>query len=249
MILVAIAHCDKSARVSGTDSLLRPTFRGPQYSGPEARFDEVRRNLVFDLFMKLRKKGPVNSRALVVGRVVAEIAGQEIVGRTRVIHARVVVARRIVAGMVAIGRIRRVAERDKGRNQKDQDRVHGIQVEESSKHRPKRNLHPQEGAQEARIRAADFKDVDLVIEDEVSRVLDHPHLRTVFPGPLRLVGFRMRALIQVVPVVSQVVVKNPTVRPDPRLHRKRDVIHPIEPRGVKRIEVLMVMINRRHEKA
>ena len=95
--------------------------------------------------------------------------------------------------------------------------------------------------------ASNLPHVDLVMQDEVDGVLDRTHFGTVPSRPFGFVGFGMRALVEIVPVMAQVMMQNPSVRADTRLEGEGDLVESVEHRGMKSIEVLMMVVDRRDE--
>ena len=76
-----------------------------------------------------------------------------------------------------------------------------------------------------------------------------PICRAVAARPLRFVGLRVRALVQVVDVVAHVVVEHPGVGRDAGLQREHQVVDPIQDRRAEGVQVLVVVVDRRDEHA
>ena len=74
-------------------------------------------------------------------------------------------------------------------------------------------------------------------------------MAAVCPGPVGLIGLIVRWLPQVVNVMPEVVMEHPGIRPDAGLHGQHQVVEPVQPRGAKRVEVLMVVVDGGHKHA
>ena len=74
-------------------------------------------------------------------------------------------------------------------------------------------------------------------------VLKASHLRAVFSHPMRLIGPLVRRLIEIVDVVAEIVMQHPTIGSNTRLQGKSQIVEAIKPRGAKRIDMLMVVID------
>ena len=186
----------------------------------------------------------MNTRSFVMSGVVPEIARYVVEKRIRIVPARIVVTRRELAGMMIVRNPGCMGEGDETGKQDHQHGVHRIDVERKTDDRPERQFHPQKHAEILGISEADTDNVDLMMQEQVDRVLDPTHLRSVASRPFRFVEFDMGALIEIVDVVPQIVMKNPTKRRYSGLERQADLEDSVHPVGTEGIEMLVVMIDR-----
>lgn len=85
------------------------------------------------------------------------------------------------------------------------------------------------------------------MQQQVDRVFDPAHLRSITSRPFRFIRLEMRALIEIVDVVSEIVMEHPGVGRDTGLERQGNVVNAVHPQRLKSVEMLVMVVDRRNE--
>ena len=173
-----------------------------------------------------------------VGRVVAEISGEDVVAAVHDVVGSLVVVRRIEAGMVAVGV---PGGDDVARHHRDREHEQGVERvvnEGPDEQREDDQPHPEEARLVARIAPRHAQRPLIASQCCDDGVLQLPHRRAVGPLPGRFV----LRLVEVVHVVPNDMVEHPGIRGDPGVEGVGDLEEPVQDRLVEGAEMLVVMV-------